>query len=292
MALAETSSSLIDQARARNIVYVYVLGDDPGEALSLSLEATELTRRAGHRYLETGNFLNAAEIAIFLGRWDDARAALTALGQRELTGADPVFLACCEAMLAALIGDTARAVERLAAHGDTAVSEDVALRTTYLRARAVVSLAAGDIETAHREAAAAVAADPSGYNSPAALAVQMRSALWLGDAGKARAALVGMLGFRGRWTAAARLTGEAGVAALEGRHDEAATAYGRAFDAWRALDSPLDLALCALDRAVLRRPGPGAADEDDEARAILTELGAHPFLARLEATGQVARAAG
>jgi tetratricopeptide (TPR) repeat protein len=292
MALAETSGSLIDQARARNSVYVYVSGDDPAEALSLSLEAARLTRRAGHRSLETGNFLNAAEFAILLGRWDDARAALTALGQRELTGSDPMFLACCEAMLAALSGDTAPAVEQLAAGGDPAVNEGVALRTTYLRARAVVSLAAGDIETAHREAAAAVAADPSGFNTPAALAVQMRSALWLGDAAKAREALVGMQGFRGRWMAAARLTGEAGVAALEGQHDEAATAYPRALDAWRALDSPLDLALCALDRAVLRGPRPGAADEDDEARAILTELGAHPFLDRLDRASEVVRVAG
>jgi hypothetical protein len=156
----------------------------------------------------------------------------------------------------------------------------------------VVNLAAGELEAAHRDAVAAVAAEPSGINSPAALAVQLRSALWLGDAERARQALVGMQGFRGRWMAAARLTGEAGVAALDGRYDDAASAYSLALEAWVALDCLLDLALCALDRAILRGSGPVATDEDEKARAILSDLGAQPFLARLDQSLGVAPAAG
>lgn len=133
--------------------------------------------------------------------------------------------------------------------------------------------------------------NPSGINSAAALAIQQRAALWLGDAGRAGEALAGMQGFRGRWMAAVRLTAEAGLAAMEGRRDEAATAYSRALDAWRAIDSPLDLALCALDRAILRGPDPVAGGED-EAREIFTRIGATPFLARLDQTGAAARKAG
>lgn len=120
----------------------------------------------------------------------------------------------------------------------------------------------------------------------------MRTALWLGDAARAREALVDMGGFRGRWMAAMRLTAEAGLAALEGRQDEAATAYTRALAAWRALNSPLDLAWCALDRAVLRGSSVTPGDEDDEAREIFTRIGATPFLARLDRAGAAARKVG
>jgi hypothetical protein len=101
-----------------------------------------------------------------------------------------------------------------------------------------------------------------------------------------------MQAFRGRGMAAVRLTAEAGVAAIEGRHDAAATAYARALDAWRMIDSPLDLALCALDRAILRRTDAAPAGEEDEAREIFTRIGATPFLARLDGTTAAARKAG
>jgi class 3 adenylate cyclase/tetratricopeptide (TPR) repeat protein len=292
LALADTAGSLVDRAEASTSMSVFVLDDDPREALNLALEAADLARRAGHREFETTNLLNAAEGAILLGRWGDARAALGSLGQRELASTRQAWLACCQAMLAALSGDIATALGLLEAHEYEAGSEYVASRATYLQARSVVSLAAGDLEAAHRDAVAAVTADPSGINSPAALAVQLRSALWLGDAGRAREALAGMQGFRGRWMAAARQTGEAGLADLDGRHDDAVTEYSAALDAWRVLDCPLDLALCALDRAIGRAPGSVPADADDEARAILTDLGAQPFLARLEQSLQVARVAG
>jgi class 3 adenylate cyclase/tetratricopeptide (TPR) repeat protein len=292
LALADTAGSLVDRAEASTSLSVFVLDDDPREALNLSMEAADLARRAGHREFETTNLLNAAEGAILLGRWSDARAALSSLGQRELAKTRQAWLACCEAMLVALTGDTVSSLELLKAHAYEADSEYVSSRTTYLQARAVVNLAAGELEAAHRDAVAAVAAEPSGINSPAALAVQLRSALWLGDAERARQALVGMQGFRGRWMAAARLTGEAGVAALDGRYDDAASAYSLALEAWVALDCLLDLALCALDRAILRGSGPVATDEDEKARAILSDLGAQPFLARLDQSLGVAPAAG
>ena len=292
VALTEAAGSLLEQGEARLTLSVYVLDDEPRQALSLSFEAAELGRRAGHRGLETMNLLNAAELAIWLGQWDDARSSLTVLAQRELTGDRGTQLAFCEVELAALSGDTARAEAQLQAYAYAAEGEGVTLRSYYGVTQALTHLAAGDLEAANRAAKTAVLADPSGINSPRALALQLRAALWLGDARRAREALTGMLGIRGRWMAAERLTGEAGIAALEGRGDDAARRYSRALDAWRALDCPLDLALCVVDRAVLRGSPPGQAEEDDEARTFLSEIGAHPLLARLDQVRSTARAAG
>ena len=291
MALAATAGSLVEHALATMYVSLFVGDEDPHEANRLQLEAAELARRAGARSLETVNLLNAAEGATNLGRWDDARAALSALRQRDLPSPRQTQLELCEAVLAALSGDTALAFERLESTTGADESEDVTARANNYRARATVYLAAEDLEAAHRNASAALAAEPSGINSAAALAIQQRAALWLGDLGRARDSLADMQAFRGRWMSAVRLTAEAGVAALEGRNDEAATAYARALDAWRAIDSPLDLALCALDRAALRGPIPAPVREDDEAREIFATIAATPFLERLDRTSTAARRA-
>ena len=90
-----------------------------------------------------------------------------------------------------------------------------------------------------------------------------------------------MKAFRGRRVAAARLTAEAGLAALEGRGEEAAETYRSAIEAWRALECTLGLALCELDLVLLLGPDYPHATAAKEARDIFTRLGAKPFLDRL-----------
>jgi len=155
-----------------------------------------------------------------------------------------------------------------------------------------VSLAAGDLETAHREAADAVSADPLGINSPNALAIQARALLWLRDLEGVRAVLTAMTRFRGRWMAAERLTVEAGLAALEGRLEVSAETYGKAIEAWRTLDCTLDLALCELDLVTLLGPDHPDATAAKEARDILAQLGATPFLERLNRAAGVDQESG
>ena len=185
-------------------------------------------------------------------------------------------------MLSALTGDPVGASARLRQHADlVAAAEFVASRTTYLRARSMVSLAAGDLEAANLEAADAVRADPLGINSPHALAIQARAALWLRDRESATEALSAMKGFRGRWMAAERITVEAGLAALDDRIDAAADAYGKSIEAWRSLDCTLDLALCELDLVSLLGHDHPDATAAKEARDIFTQLGAQPFLEQL-----------
>ena len=153
-----------------------------------------------------------------------------------------------------------------------------------------MSLAAGDLATARQEAATAVAADPMGINSPNALAVQARAALWLRDVEAAREALEAMRGFRGRWMAASRLTVEAGLAALDGDVEAATDSYQGAIDAWRLLDCTLDLALCELDLVSLLGSDHPHATAAKEAADIFEELGARPFLERLNRALDVGQA--
>ena len=292
MALAEASGSLSEQAGATMYISILVLDDDPHEAERLQLQSAELARRAGLRSMESTSLLNAAEGAIGLGQWDEARTALTALGQRDLPAPRQAQLALCEAVLAALTGDTAFAFERLESTANTAQSENAVARSNYELMRANVHLAAGELESAYEHAAASLASEPSGINSPAALTIQVRAALWMGDATRSRETLADMYRFRGRWMAAVIMSAEAGVAALEGRRDDAAAGYVRALDAWRVINSPLDLALCGLDRAMVRGSVAAPGAEDDEARAIFMRIGATPFLERLARAGRAASKAG
>ena len=278
--LAEESGTLLEQADAHRLVSLVVLDDSLREGLTTSLRTAELARRGGDRAMERTALLNATESAIDLGEWAEAARVLTEPSQTEGIEAD--FLVICRALLTAYTSDPRQAMELLEPLASRlTTSPYVSSNTTYLRARAVVRWLEGDLEAAYRDAAAGVAADPQGFNSPAALAVQARAALWLRDPERARGALAGMKGFRGRWAAAQRLTVEVGLAALEAPAEEAAELCRQASEVWEALDAPLDRALCWLDLAVLLGPHPAAARAQAEARELLVRLGAQPLMDRL-----------
>jgi predicted ATPase/class 3 adenylate cyclase len=282
VALAEAAGSLVQQAAGWMGLSLFICDDDPRESLSAAFEAAELARRAGHRGLEIVNLLNAAETSLYLGEWGDTRAAIADLEQRDLPLEQRAHLSCTEGLLVALTGNAKQASTCLELRADRlAATEMVTARATYLMDRSLVSLAAGDLERARQESAAAVSADPMGINSPYVLAIQTRACLWLGDVDGARTAQSAMTGFRGRWMAAERLTAEAGLAALEGRVEKAAKSYREAIEAWRALECTLDLALCELDLVLLLGPDHPDATAAKEARDIFTQLGATPFLERL-----------
>jgi class 3 adenylate cyclase/tetratricopeptide (TPR) repeat protein len=278
VALAAASGSLFAEAASTVLVSVIVPADDPREALTAALTGADLARRAGHRGGEILHLINAAEFAIWLGEWTQAATILADLTDRQLTPFQRGFRTACEAMLTGLTGDSAAGIATLDEMVGGSI-EYVAARTTYLRARALLHLAAGDLPAALADARAAVAEDPAGINALEALVIEIRAALWSGDPASARAALTGMAGFHGRWLTACRLTAEAGLAAVEGRSDDAETGYRRAIDEWRLLDDPLHLALCALDQLLLL----GRLPEDvlETARDIFTRIDAEPFLRRL-----------
>ena len=280
--IAESAGSLREQSRGLLALSVYLLEDDPREAHIATMRTVEVARRAGERGREILSLLNQAEFAIFLGELNEAETILAELDERELPEDSSKWIAANRGLLRAFRGDVTGAISVFDELAEDAVaSEYVHERATYYAGRALVSLVAGHLESAYEEAAAAVAADPSGINSPKSLAIQARAALWLHDPDRATVALSGMRGFRGRWMATVRVTTEAGLAALGGRLDEAVVTYERALRSWSELGTPLDHALCELDMALLLGEHPAGHDAASRARQLLVEIGAPPLLEQL-----------
>jgi class 3 adenylate cyclase/tetratricopeptide (TPR) repeat protein len=281
--LGETGG-LLERGRALIQVGVYAMVDDPRAGQRAWMEAAEVARRLGSSDLELGAMSNLVEAAIDLGDFDQAASMLAELNDRAETDEAKAEVALNEAMLVAFRGDEALARRRLK-DGQWAEStqyQDV--RMWYMRSIATVELCAGDLEASWAAATVALEVSPSGINGPNSVAVAARAATWLGDADRLRSAIGKTEPFRGRWIETVRDTAEAGLTALEGRRQESADAYARAATAWRALDCPLDLGLCLLDRViVLGKDDPERDAVAAEAREIFERIGTAPFLDRLNA---------
>jgi class 3 adenylate cyclase/predicted ATPase len=291
LTLADQTGNQHTRAEALVNLGVQISEDDPKAGLRAFIDAADAARKGGIRTLEVLNLANAAESAIDIGRWDEADSVLAELEGKDVAGFVEAGIAFSVAMLAALRGDFITATSRLdEVASRMEATEFVQERTWHLRARSVVNLAKGDLDSSFKDAMDAVAADPAGMNSALAVWVAARAALWLRDPVRARAAVEAMAPLRGRWMEVARLSTEAGLAALDGRTDEASAGYREALESWAAMDVPLDLALTAID-AVMLLPEPAVPDgAGRRAKDILTKLGAQPLLERLLAAEQPATA--
>jgi class 3 adenylate cyclase/tetratricopeptide (TPR) repeat protein len=283
--IADASGSAAEQAVSRLFESLYILDDEPRRALRAADEAAELARRAGDRMLQTTNVLNAIEMSLFIGELRAARQRLDRLATGTVLGGDSqtwaeVLGVLHEGLTATdehAIGALARLEEMLRS------VEYVHMRTTFLRAKALVLLAHGRFDQACGAVRELVEADPEGINTCMALAFMGHAALCGRDAGTARDALSGMASFHGRWTLAARATIAAGLSALEGGGAQEAAAAFRAVAAqWETVGSPLDLALCAMDAAFVLDDGERPEELVADARRLLGEMGAAPLLALLD----------
>jgi hypothetical protein len=122
------------------------------------------------------------------------------------------------------------------------------------------------------------------------------AAVWLRDRERAERliALMEALAVRGLWSTASMRGMNAGISALAGRTAEANTAFSDAGRTMRELGLPLDTALLLMDQvAVVGTADPAGHSAADEAREILTRLGASVLLDRLDAlTGDGGSAVG
>ncbi len=283
LALADEVGSNRHRAWTLISIGVYSNEDDPAGALRAMLECADVARRAGDRPSEMIALPNAAEAATELGRWAEADDVLRRLEGGELTPISRHALTLCEVILEAHRGDPASAAERLTeiAPGLEEV-EQIPVRTWLRRVRALVSLLSGKSEEAFEEAMGAVDLDPAGMNTPLAVREAARAGVWLRDPVKIRRVLDAMAAISGGWIDAVRRTAGAGLAALEGRREDAVAGYQRALEDWRALECRLDLAFCAVDMAHVLPDEEITREAATEARAILNEIGGITLLERLE----------
>ena len=256
---------------------------DPAAGLQLGREGLEIARRIGSTSYGFQMVGNGVICAIRVGEWDWARALLDEWLPPDASGI----------WYSELHWD--RALLRLLAGGDA--SGDLG-RATELRAGITDPQFESYDEWVHgwdaftqgrfteaRERARA-ASDRTTYFHPLADPLEARAAVWEGNVYAAQHALarLAQTTYRGLALAEDVRTIRAGVAALEGRPAEALTLYRESLRAWQSLRLAWDHALAAIDAAaLLRSDDPEIRAATDEARATLTQLGARPYLARLEA---------
>ncbi len=159
-------------------------------------------------------------------------------------------------------------------------SEEHILQTQVHDVRARLWFIDGRLADARREALVSHAMEPF----PEMLQLAIRASLWLRDREATEAHLREFedIGAHGPMLNAQRTVFRAGLAALRGETPEALRLYrdGRRGLADRGLD--FLLALSAIDMATVLPDGEGTAEAVADARTVLGDLGARPFLERLD----------
>ena len=271
----------LTDARALNNLASMSADTDPRAGLDAARTGIALARRLGYRHFQILD--NAFVLAIRAGEWDWAAAQVEPmLGEEVETLTRAVALSDIIQVRAFRGEPIAEALADLEALPTSGV--DPVKSANIAGARAAAAFAAGQYDAAraegHRFAEVFVQANLEG------LLIATRCSLLLREQGRAAEELVLVESDerRGAAVTADRMTLRAGLAALEGRGDDAARLYRESLRAWRELGLPWDEALCALDMATLLDPAePEVRAAAEAARAILTRLRAMPFLDRLDA---------
>jgi hypothetical protein len=254
--------------------------DDPGRAMTDAVSGLAIARRrrmAGWAGALAGNW---AEGAFQMGGWEGILALAAELDGEGLLPVDEsanIFMGVY--LVRAYrggIGEATVVLDRVMG----AQMDDVQLARGYHDAFAHLRFAAGDHEGMRQHAAellGGLAMFP--YDTiPAA-----RASLWLRDAAGMREALGEPGASVGRATDLRFDAIRAGLAALEGRSDDARPAYLAAESGLRELGIRFELGLALLEHAVFLVADPSAGPAAEEARTIFEELGATTLLARLPA---------
>lgn len=258
--------------------------EDPRAALKAAHMALVLARRVGSRPDETMAANNLAEAARVTGDWDLAfdevtRTEASASGEAALyTGYGLVSLRAERGQ------DVTEAVAELRSFLERRMAEaEPGFEAGLLDLEAIVALPAGRYGEAarrHLEAARLDSFNATGHSIEA-----IQAALLAGDPDLTRAALTALetSGSHGAMAKLARRLGEAGMAALEGRTQEAAVGLREVRDAYRKADLARPLALTGLVACrLLGLDHPDVSGALDEARAIFERLGARAWLERLD----------
>jgi class 3 adenylate cyclase/tetratricopeptide (TPR) repeat protein len=255
---------------------------DPRASFESTRVGLALARRLGLRSIATVLLGNATLGAFRVGEWDWAEGQLAEALADELDAPHRLLLLGALHAFTASRGGSAKEVRAEMAE-QTQIAGDVQSQMQMMDAAAWGLFVAGRYAEAHDQwiASGAVMSGADREMLPFA----GRSALWHRDPRTVRADVTRLdaTGSYGRAIEAARTGLLAGAAALEGQAAEAMAGYRVALRAWRELQLPWDEAITGLEMAMfLDRRDPEVKQAIDASRRIFTELGAAPFLARLE----------
>jgi hypothetical protein len=271
---------------ARILLTFWEQWNEPGVGVALAREGLEIARRIGSRNYAWGMVGNGVVCAFRTGEWEWASALLEEwLTTETFTPAHTELLAD-RAILRALRGEDASGDIGEAKRLRTGIT-DTQFESYELWARAYVHLVGGRLRDARIDAEQA--ASTTSFFRAMAWPVAARAALWEGDieAATARVKELDESGLRGLAIDLDRVTFRAGLAALEGRILDAIAGYREALKGYRSLGVEFDLAMAALDLAILvpgaERRAPDLEEALVGAAAIFGRLGAGPMLDRLEA---------
>ena len=257
------------------------LDRDPRAVFQLGVSGLVLARRLGQRAAAVSTFGLAAWCAMRTGDWPWALAEFETMGLDELEGRDRIDLGSTIIVFRALRGSPVDESigELVRVAGDR---PDGQVRWLIEVSRMFALFAADRLPEARaaRRLAAEAIGEPGLMSNYGA-----RAALWSHDlAGAVDEIATAEGGKPGKVVLADRLTIRAGIAALEGRPDDALSMYRDALRAWRDLGLAWDEALCGIDMATLLDPTRAEVLEAvGVAREILVRLEAAPFVARLYA---------
>ncbi len=288
LTLAEEHGLTVAALRARNGLAVGLILDDPRAAVEVARAGVDIARRVGFMDLAVRIASNWAEAALETGAWDDVVALLGELDRYDLPVMDAVDFRGITALIATWRGEP-DAAERFTQLEELVAARDDSLMLATLRYRtSTAKLSRGAVAEALADAStAATYLAGFGYRTSVreGSGSAGRAALWAGDLSALDEAIRSLdgSGLRGRWMTAMIGTLRAGSAARRGSVEAAADGYREVAEAWRRLDLPLQLGLCQLEAAWLLPPGSDLAiTAADEARTVLTGLGAIELLDRLE----------
>jgi class 3 adenylate cyclase/tetratricopeptide (TPR) repeat protein len=264
---------------------MFDIDEDPRRSVAKARASLDLMRRMGNRGFLVNVVLNATEAAIRTGEWTWAREQLDELLSLDLEPGDKVILAGNRISLDLLQGrDATELVEEV----EALVAETPDLNVGSASSEIPMSKAIAEGDDAALLAAATLAAREDLLNAPAFYERAIRAALWLGDLETAVARLRDLqaTGRHGRATDAIEVGLVAGVAALEGRRDEAIEGFRSAIGELRSMGATFAEALAALDGArLLGIDTPEGRELAAVARPILEGVGAVPYLRRLDEIG-------
>lgn len=275
-ALADRNGMLKEKSRALMTWALCSMADDPPASRSMLRDAAEVAERVGIRALQYNSMWNYAEISTYTGQLEEARRVIDQFGGRN--EADEAWLQDLRVVIAAMTGDVAGARSWLESipTDNSASAEFMQGAATKFQMAALVSLAIGDTQDALRHAERSIQADPRGINLHTAVALAGRAALWLRDVEAARRAIEAGHLVRGRWIHATLTTISAGIAALEGRREDAVRGYETAIAEYRQLECEFDECLVTIDQVLLLGAAPVPLVE--KSRDVLERLGVEPFL--------------